>query len=127
MYLPYRLWTPVKETTIEVNGELVELSGEDVRPFFQGPDYSCEGVDTWDIPHPKDVLGELCNESGVVPEEWVDVYGEMEEELKISEEYEKWLARENGENMDDLHEPSCRYSQATGSSNKLARTKSPKI
>ncbi len=119
MHLPYHLSTPIKEITLDVNGEMIELWGEDVRPFFEGPDNTCEGIDTWDVPSPKDVLEELYRESGM---DWdqgpyrsmvIGAIGELEDpresiqDPEIEAALDQWRAgEENGPNMNDLHEPS---------------------
>lgn len=117
--LHYHLSSPIENITLGVGGVKVELMGEDIRPFLQGPDFTCEGVDTWDVPLPKDVLEELCRESGMMEdEELMKMKEEMNEEMEISEAYELWLLKENGSHMNDLHEPSyfLEWNQGEGNS-----------
>ncbi len=112
----YHLSTPVEDITIKVKGENITLWGPDIRPFIKGPDWTCEGLDTWDLPVPREMLEELCDESGM---DWdngpycegvraaVDELDDPKESIQdpeIAEALNQW--RLGGDTMDDLHEPS---------------------
>lgn len=112
----YHLSTPVEDITIKVKGENITLWGPDIRPFLKGPDWTCEGLDTWDLPVPREMLEGLCDESGM---DWdngpycegiraaVDELDDPKESIQdpeIAEALDEW--RLGGDTMDDLHEPS---------------------
>ena len=73
-HLPY----PVESISIQVGDEMVDLwvppavpgvsqyEVPDVRAFLVGPDWTCEGIDTWDDPEPAKVLHELSRECGLL-------------------------------------------------------------
>jgi hypothetical protein len=88
----WHLPTPIGSVAVKVGGEMIELwvpppiigvshyGDGDVRPFFVGPDWSSEGVDTWDDPETEEVLFELCEQSGLL---WSTESGTpLENELK---------------------------------------------
>ena len=67
---------PVESISIRVGEETIELwvpspgknsqyKEPDVRAFLVGPDWSCEGYETWDDPVPAEMLKELCRETGM--------------------------------------------------------------
>jgi len=112
----YHLSTPVEDITIKVKGENITLWGPDIRPFLKGPDWTCEGLDTWDLPVPREMLEELCDESGM---DWdngpycegirgaVDELDDPKESIQdpeIAAALDQWRA--GCDTMDDLHEPS---------------------
>ncbi len=112
----YHLSTPVEDITIKVKDENITLWGPDIRAFLKGPDWTCEGLETWDMPVPREMLEELCDESGM---DWdsgpyckeirtaVDELDDPKESIQdpeIAEALDLW--RFGGDNMDDLHEPS---------------------
>ena len=127
----YHLATPVEEITIKNKDESITLWGPDIRPLLKGPDWTREGVDTWDIPVPREMIEELCKETGMDWEEGpykekiLQAIEELEDpkesiqDPEISAALDQWRAgQENGPSMDDLHQPSLftEYNQATGSS-----------
>lgn len=73
----YHLPAPVESMSIQVGGETIDLwvppPGEnshyykpDIRCFLVGPDWSSEGIDTWDDPVPAEMLYELSKECGMI-------------------------------------------------------------
>ena len=69
---------PVESITIQVGDEMVDLwvppavegvshyEVPDVRAFLVGPDWTCEGIETWDDPDPAQVLYQLSSECGLL-------------------------------------------------------------
>ena len=70
---------PVESITIQVGDEMIDLwvplllspcvshhEVPDVRTFLVGPDWTCEGIDTWDDQEPAKVLEELSRECGLL-------------------------------------------------------------
>ena len=127
----YKLATPVEEITIKNKDESITLWGPDIRPLLKGPDWTCEGVDTWDIPIPKEMIEELCKETGMdwdegpYKEKVLQAIQELEDpkesiqDQEIEKALEQWRqGQENGPSMDDLHQPSLftEYNQAEGTS-----------
>ncbi len=73
----YHVPSPVESITIRVGDEILELwvppptphshyEEPDIRPFLVGPDWSCEGYETWDNPVPGDMFYELARECGMI-------------------------------------------------------------
>ena len=130
----YKHATPVEEITFKNKDESITLWGPDIRPLLKGPDWTCEGIDTWDIPVPKEMFEELCKETGMdwdegpYKEKILQAIEELEEledpkesiqDPEIAAALDQWReGQENGPSMDDLHQPSLftEYNQATGSS-----------
>ena len=125
----YHLATPVEEITIKNKDESINIWGPDIRPFLKGPDWTCEGVDTWDLPVPREMFAELCTESGMDWDEgpYRDKILKAIEELEdpkesiqdpeIAAALDQWRAgQENEPSMDDLHQPSLytEWNQAEG-------------
>lgn len=123
----YHLATPVEEITIKNKEESITLWGPDIRPLLKGPDWTCEGVDTWDIPIPREMIEELCKESGMdwdegpYKEKILQAIEELEDpkesiqDPEIEKALDQWR-QENGPSMDDIHQPSLftEYNQAEG-------------
>ena len=115
----YHLATPVEEITLKNKDENLTLWGPDIRPFLKGPDWTCEGVDTWDLPVPREMFAELCKESGM---DWdsgpyrdkvLKAIEELEDpkesiqDPEIAQALDQWRkGEEKPVDMDDLHEPS---------------------
>ena len=69
---------PVESITIKVGDEKVDLwvpppvpgvshyTEADVRPFLIGPDWACEGIDTWEDPEPHKMFYDLSRECGIL-------------------------------------------------------------
>ena len=127
----YKLATPVEEITIKNKDESITLWGPDIRPLLKGPDWTCEGIDTWDIPIPREMIEELCKETGMdwdegpYKEKVLQAIQELEDpkesiqDPEIEKALEQWRqGQENGPSMDDLHQPSLftEYNQAEGTS-----------
>ena len=125
----YKLATPVEEITFKNKDESITIWGPDIRPLLKGPDWTCEGVDTWDIPIPKEMIEELCKESGMdwdegpYKEKVLQAIEELEDpkesiqDPEIEKALDQWRqGQENGPSMDDLHQPSLftEYNQAEG-------------
>ena len=55
------LWVPLLLSPCVSHHEV-----PDVRTFLVGPDWTCEGIDTWDDPEPAKVLEELSRECGLL-------------------------------------------------------------
>ena len=134
----YKLATPVEEITVKNKDERITLWGPDIRPLLKGPDWSCEGIDTWDIPVPREMIEELCKESGMdwdegpYKEKILQAIQELEDpkesiqEPEIERALEQWRQGQGrnltargkkwGPSMDDLHQPSLftEYNQAEG-------------
>jgi hypothetical protein len=73
----YHVPSPVETITMRVGVEDLELwvppptskshyKVPDIRPFLVGPDWSCEGYETWDNPEPEEMLYELARECGMI-------------------------------------------------------------
>ena len=124
----YHLATPVEEITIKNKDESITLWGPDIRPILKGPDWTCEGYDTWDIPIPREMIEELCKETGMdwdegpYKEKILQAIEEIEDpkesiqDPEIAEALDQWRA--GRDTMDDLHQPSLftEWNQSEGTS-----------
>ena len=112
----YHLPSPVESITIQVGDEMVDLwiptpikgvshyEVPDIRPFLVGPDWTCEGIDTWEDPEPCKMLHELSRECGILyhceegtplqKQVWElnDLRNETDNKMKMGIEDQEWLS-----------------------------------
>ncbi len=102
----FHLPAPVESISIRVGGETIDLwvpppgknspyEEPDVRAFLVGPDWSCEGYETWDDAVPGEMLHELCRESCILYdcEEGTPLQKEVWKLNELREETDKKIKR----------------------------------